>query len=184
MIKVTREEQVPRISIYYDPDPPNPVEDYDCDYGVMRCAHRKYNLGHEQGTDAEGIPEDAIVLPLFLYDHSGLAISTTPFPCRWDSGQLGVIYCTMERIREIQMIPEGEPIPQEILDKVPEWLKQEVELYNKFLSGQAYGFVLRDDEGEEEDSCWGFYSLDCILAHLESKWHAMAREAFDNVERL
>lgn len=34
-------------------------------------------------------------------------------------------------------------------------LAAEVEQYDKFLSGECYGFQLYKD-GEEEDSCWGF----------------------------
>src|SRR5690554_6771246 len=26
-----------------------------------------------------------VLLPVYMYDHSGITISTTPFSCRWDS---------------------------------------------------------------------------------------------------
>ncbi len=35
-----------------------------------------------------------IILPLFLYDHSGITMSTGPFSCPWDSGQVGWIYAS------------------------------------------------------------------------------------------
>jgi hypothetical protein len=30
-----------------------------------------------------------LVLPLYKFEHSGVAYSTVPFSCRWDSGQMG-----------------------------------------------------------------------------------------------
>jgi hypothetical protein len=39
-------------------------------------------------------------------------------------------------------------------------LKAELELYNHYLNGRTYGYISYDAEGNEEDSCWGFYGLD------------------------
>jgi len=41
-----------------------------------------------------------IMLPLYLYDHSGITMSTGKFSCPWDSGQVGWIYCTIEKAME------------------------------------------------------------------------------------
>lgn len=38
-----------------------------------------------------------IILPLYLYDHGGITMSTGPFSCPWDSGQLGWIYALKQR---------------------------------------------------------------------------------------
>ena len=38
------------------------------------------------------------MLPLYLYDHSGITMSISPFSCPWDSGQVGWIYCTPDAI--------------------------------------------------------------------------------------
>ena len=35
-----------------------------------------------------------VILPLYLYDHSGITMSTGPFSCPWDSGQVGWIYAS------------------------------------------------------------------------------------------
>lgn len=42
------------------------------------------------------ISEKYIVLPLYLYDHSGITMNTTGFSCPWDSGQVGWIYASKE----------------------------------------------------------------------------------------
>jgi hypothetical protein len=37
---------------------------------------------------------------VYAYSHSGLTVSTTPFPCPWDSGQLGFALVSKEDIRK------------------------------------------------------------------------------------
>ena len=41
-----------------------------------------------------------IVLPIYMYDHSGITISVNPFSCPWDSGQIGFIYISKEKARK------------------------------------------------------------------------------------
>lgn len=38
-----------------------------------------------------------VILPLFLYDHSGITMSTSVFSCPWDSGQVGWIYASKQK---------------------------------------------------------------------------------------
>lgn len=75
------------------------------------------------------VKENLVILPLYLYDHSGITMNTTGFSCRWDSGQVGVIYCTREQADKL-----GAP-----WDKVEEQLKVEVEVYDQYITGDVYG---------------------------------------------
>lgn len=96
-----------------------------------------------------------IILPLNLYDHSMLHMSTDSFLGRaqhaeWDSGQVGWIYATPEDIeKEYGSLTPGS------YEKAEALLKSEVECFDYYLSGQCYGFRLYEN-GEETDSCWGF----------------------------
>lgn len=99
--------------------------------------------------------EKNIILPLNLYDHSMLHMSTSSFLGRaqhaeWDSGQVGWIYAAPEDIEK-----EYGSLTPESYEKAEALLKSEVECYDYYLSGQCYGFRLYED-GEETDSCWGF----------------------------
>ena len=99
--------------------------------------------------------EKNLILPLNLYDHSGLSMSVSSFIGRaqhaeWDSGQVGWIYATADSIRA-----EYGHCSAESVEKAKALLKSEVETYNYYLSGQCYGFRLYEN-GEEMDSCWGF----------------------------
>lgn len=94
------------------------------------------------------------ILPVYLFDHSGLHISTqdlTKGPDgRWDAGQVGWVYADRKAI----LAGYGKCGPEE-MKRAEKALASEVELYDKYLSGECYGFQLYKD-GEEMDSCWGF----------------------------
>ncbi len=94
------------------------------------------------------------ILPVYLFDHSGLHISTqdlTKGPDgRWDAGQVGWVYADKKAI----LAGYGKCGPEE-MKRAEKALASEVELYDKYLSGECYGFQLYKD-GEEMDSCWGF----------------------------
>lgn len=91
---------------------------------------------------------------LFLYDHSGITISMSPFNCRWDSGCVGYIYMTRETI--LKEWGEGE----EAYEKARNCMRGEVEYYDNYLTGQVYSFRIEDSDNEEIDSCSGYYGDD------------------------
>jgi hypothetical protein len=89
------------VKIYYDPEPINPIEDYDTAVVVGYWGDR-YILGNkkiDRFSKEELIAEhqnDPIlaILPMYAYIHSGVTVSTEPFGCQWDSGQSGWAYIT------------------------------------------------------------------------------------------
>lgn len=80
-----------------------------------------------------------VILPLNLYDHGGISMSTSSFSCPWDSGQVGWIYATPAAIKENFIVKDGET-PDDIRERATACLESEVETYNAFLTGQVYGF--------------------------------------------
>jgi len=167
------------VRIYQDSDPMNPRTDWDGHLGTMVAFHGRYALGDsdhgysESDYDSWDELEAAIaadggihILPLYLYDHSGISISTGTFNDRWDSGQIGFIFTTAKEIERGGV--ELEP------SRVEEILKSEVSTYDNYLRGEVYGYVVTEAitcdscqhvEESELDSCWGFYSIDDALEH-------------------
>lgn len=105
--------------------------------------------------------QDYIVLPLYLYDHSGITMRCSPFSCPWDSGYVGFIYVSMDRARQ-----EWTGTDDEIREKATECLTGEVETYAQYLEGDVWGYTIErvtlDEDGDESDreeleSCWGFF---------------------------
>ena len=98
------------------------------------------------------IQKGFVVLPVYLYDHSGLAMSTTDFNDRWDSGQVGIIFVSHEKIKEEYEVDSIDPV---LRLQVEERLKGEVAEYDAYLRGECYCFELYED-GELLHSCGGF----------------------------
>jgi len=98
------------------------------------------------------IEKRVIALPLYLYDHGGLTMNTTGFSCRWDSGQAGHIYVTKEKACEEF---GWKMLTAKRREKVVNILKEEVEEYDKWLTGDVWYVVVRDSDGDALDSCGG-----------------------------
>lgn len=95
-----------------------------------------------------------IVLPVYLYDHSGLTINTTGFTCPWDSGLIGIIYVSKERARAEYSVKR---ITRKWVNRIEDYLRGEIETYNDYLTGNVYYYTIENPVGEEIDSCGGFY---------------------------
>jgi hypothetical protein len=163
------------IRIEQDQDPESPRE-WD-NLGTMVCFHRRYRLGdkHTYGLQeaqdtAKKIEKDGgIVLPLYLYDHSGITMRTTSFSCPWDSGQVGIIWIEADKIRKEYSVQR---ISKKLRERVTGYLVSEVGVYDQYLTGDVYGFIVEDENGEHLDSCWGHFGLDyCKQAAKESAEH-------------
>lgn len=147
------------IRIEQDTDPLDPRE-WD-NLGTMVCWHRRYNLGDEHDFDTpddawQEIKKNHIVLPLYLYEHSGITMNTTGFGCPWDSGRVGYIYVSHERVRKEY---GWKHITKRRREKILEHLRDEVQTYDDYITGSVYGYVIEgnNEDTEDGDSSWGFY---------------------------
>lgn len=157
------------LKIIQDENPTNPRTDYN-QLTTMVCFHSRYDLGDKHDYNHKdyngwGELEKAIIkkekpvfiFPLYLYDHSGITISTAPFSCPWDSGQIGFVYVTREKAYEWLNIKR---ITNKIKEKIRKGVLADVTTYDQYLTGDVYGFDLVDPEDETIDSCNGFYGDD------------------------
>ena len=123
--------------------------------------------------------EKYIVLPVYLYDHSGITISTTPFSCPWDSGQVGYIYVSKEDVRKEYSVKKISPKLKETVLRV---LNAEIEILDYYLRSDVYGYEIVDENGEVEDSCWGFYGTDWDDNGLKSNIPEELHSQLDSIE--
>lgn len=118
----------------------------------------------------------AVILPLYLYDHSGLSMSVSSFSDKWDSGQVGVIYATGKQVQE-----EFGNDPDVAIEGATNLLKGEVESYDQHLRGEVYGVNLEtfvnvgtveepEWESENIDSCWGYFGSEYAQGELKSNF--------------
>ena len=162
------------IRIEQDLDPESPRQ-WD-NLGEIIAFHRRYNLGDKHDIDSGNFDgwdemEDylrrhyAVVLPLYLYDHSALTISTRPFSCPWDSGQVGFIVSSRDKI-----LAEygGKRLTKKTLELVEQVLEGEIRTYDQYLTGDVWGYVIEDEEGNLVDSCWGFFGREYAESEAEA----------------
>ena len=151
------------VEIHLDDNPESPRE-WDNLGEILYTSHR-YVLG-DRRVDSEEITKtlarkDVVSLPVYAYIHSGTCLNTTGYSCPWDSGQSGIIFVTKEQIRKEYSC---KIVTKKIREKVLSVLRSEVETYSQFCEGQVYGYQIKEKDGEETDSCWGFFGLEYCKA--------------------
>lgn len=157
-----------RLTVEYDVFPPNPREEWD-HLGTIYAEHSRYKVGDESFHNMEYDAPFAIQLPVYMYDHSGITISTDPFSCPWVSGQIGWICVTREKILKEW---NRKKLSQKLLEKVKKTLVAEIAEYDSYLSGECYYYSLEkkeDGEWEEIDSCGGFLGREHLMSHLKEQ---------------
>ncbi len=178
------------VEIHDDNDAVSPLsQDYDETPIQMVCSHNRYNLGTVQAKSSQDvfavianylgidmdtnvgseeeyqkavelISEKAFIEPVSLFDHSGISMSIGR-SSGWDSGQVGFIYVSKEKLEEDVTLHDGETL-ESVAEKV---FKETVDIYDEYLRGNVYGYTVTvemivDDENEvllSEDSSYGYY---------------------------
>jgi len=149
------------IEIVQDECAANPCTEFDL-LTQFVIFHRRYSFGNCKDFKT---PEDfekfmkrnraGFFYPLYMYDHSGITISLSPFSCPWDSGQVGWVFVTKTAaVKEF-----GRKVTKE---KVYGIIQSEVNWLDLYLKGEVYGYKIKDDENNVLDSCYGFYGKECV----------------------
>jgi len=167
------------LHIEQDNDPQSPRE-WD-NLGTIAAFNRRYNFD-EANISVEEAQEiakskDYVSLPVYLYDHSGLSVSTTGFSCRWDSGQLGIIYVSKEKVCKEY---GWKILTKERREKIESYLNGEIKELDQYLAGDVYGYVIKDENGNVAESCWGFYGED----YCKEEGAAMLKHRIEEDERI
>jgi hypothetical protein len=133
----------------------------------------KYNAGEEvsRADMHTAVERYYYMRPIYMYDHSGITISTSPFSCSWDSGRVGWGVISHEKARR-EIGGDEATLEERALSQID----AEVEHYDAYLRGDIAYYAIYDvsnllsdgasvdtltpeeieDEGDELDSCYGF----------------------------
>lgn len=171
-----------------DEDASNPRDDDNL--GSLVCWHSRYRLGDDNPRQAadqylewlalnkvgrgellgeevisderiqEILAKHFVVLPVYLYDHSGLCMQTSPFSCSWDSGQVGWIHCERTKAQSWFSLDFSQT-------RIETCLTQEVSSYSTYLSGGYLRYVVRHKR-RCVDSCGGFEDEQECLVEAKS----------------
>lgn len=121
--------------------------------------------------------KDIVMLPLFLYDHSGITMRTSGFSCPWDTSIVGWIYADKAMIEA-----EYGSFTKESVTTATALLQAEVKSYDLYLTGQCYGYSLYDGEEEIESSYDFLGDLDDFTDELKSILPDECRHLVDKLE--
>jgi len=159
------------LEIEQDNDPMNPRTEWD-NITTMICFHRNYNLGDKTelkssqfdswGELKEHIESEYKVLmikPLYLFDHSGITISTSSFNDRWDSGQVGWVFIEEKKLKNL--CGDNEYTDEKLNDMID----SDVKTYDSYITGEVYQYTIYEIEtcslGHEHrnvvESCGSFF---------------------------
>lgn len=124
---------------------------------LQDCNHEvpKENISmKELMSRVDSIPiEKGFVLPLTLYDHSGISMSVG-IDRGWDSSHVGYIYITKETMDKENISPEN----------VENVLRGEVNLYDEYLRGEIFYVRVEKEDAVGnhllDEGCSGFYGTD------------------------
>lgn len=106
-------------------------------------------------------------VPIYMYEHSGIALSWTPFNDYFDSGLLGflVYYNDQTLADKIGIID---------LRCLEQTLKGIVSSYFRYVEGDVWEYTIEDLEtGDIVDGCCGFLSEEECIAECKSSYEAM-----------
>lgn len=127
-------------------------------------------------------------LPVYMYDHSGVTISTGSFSCPWDSGCIGYIFASPDTLKENYI-----EVSDETKRRALEVIQSEIEILDAWLTGECYSFSIEeyDDDTDPDchygtviDSCGGFLGdleTNGMLDHVDKEHHEALKKAFDNL---
>ena len=90
------------------------------------------------------------VFILSAYIHSGVKLYLGSNKiCQWDSGTVGAVLVSKEEWKEES---EAEKAAESLVNN-----------WNDCLNGNVYGYIIKDENGDEVDSCYGYYGQGALL---------------------
>ena len=198
------EELLVRIDAYivelylaFDPQPDNPRE-WSSNIAEFICFHNRYQLGdkHDYRTPADFLrwleTREAryyLVRDLYLYDHSGLTISLSPFSCPWDSGQIGWVRVDLRVICQ-QLYPGSKfgrlnaASRKRVFEFADQAIQNEVDTYDIFLRGDVFCYCIQVRQKLNEtdyrvhydlyDSLYNCFGLESLRYYVQnSMFHVL-----------
>jgi hypothetical protein len=160
------------IKIYVDDMAENPAKEWDM-LTTYACWHRNYDLSN---TEEFPNPDDfeeyyqknknkLIFAPVYMYDHSGQTIRLSAWNegelpqghARFDTFQLGWAFVHYDKVKEWY---GWKYMTKRRIERVRKAIESDTDVYDSYIRGDVYGYSIEDSNGDQIDSCAGFYGYD------------------------
>lgn len=155
------------LEISRDTDIENPREN-DCNAATFYCLKSPrskigdtidsaYYLNETKQTLAK--TDEYAILPIYIYEHSGIALRTVPFPNIWDFACIGFAVANINDFMK-QRISDTPVSRCEAMHRAEDCIRNELEAYSDYLAGKCWQYCITDEDGNVVDSCSGFIGDD------------------------
>lgn len=157
------------VHIGYDQDAPNPLEEsggwklisfsrhhdrYQYSFEFMPLTENNYiEIGMRRKLDC------GTAFLLDYNEHGGIEwyLDTSDYSVPWNTAGFGGILIYEGYTKHLpKTYEERQKLARSILEE-----------YNDWVNGSVYGFCIEDENGDEEDSCWGYYGWEHMKEELE-----------------
>ena len=113
----------------------------------------------------DALYESAALMPVYLLDHSGITVSTTPFNDPWDSGLAGWAWVHEDEVRSCAEMKGGYPEGRgKALRCLRTYIEDAVDTYDSWLAGDIWQITPLDDEG---DTIHGLITEEVAISEIE-----------------
>ena len=186
-----------RIKTYQDDEPDNP-RDWD-NLGKIFYGHKRYvfrkKISDIGEVDVRKEFEDCyswddvekriielydplVILPLYLYDHGILRIKIGDFYdsqlpqgyAHFDTGMVGFVIAEKDKVRKEYKVKR---ISKKLREQVKQILEDEIDVFDKYLSGQVYAYSIEDTD----IACSGFYDYDEMVKYAKEEVDGIVEKA-------
>lgn len=127
----------------------------------------KRNFDVQDEIDSRKATHHVFMLEAYIHGEVRLALAGEGnFPDRqWDVSLLGAVFVSK---KEWRLTKSARKAAESL---IKEW--------NQYLSGDVWGYVIEDDDGNHIDSCWGFYGREyCEKEGQTALAYALEQSAF------
>lgn len=169
---------------------------------VMYCFSRNYNLGDKHNYNREDFDswddfkkqlmkdyDILMIKPVYLYNHRGITIKTTPFSCRWDSGQVGYVFITKDSLK----VTHGDNV--KLTDEeLSNLIEADIRKYDYYIRGEVYGYSIiktikckccGSEKNEIIDLCGGFVGeLDDVIECMKDNVSDEYKHLFNDIDNI
>lgn len=154
------------VQVQYSEYPVDSPRDWDNAWKFM-FAHKRYYMPNETDLSFDDYSswkeletdlkkQYLHIVPVWMFDHSGLSFGIGDKPCPWDSGQVGFALLSKEDINNFGLEDFS-------YDKLVDLLIEDLEVFGQYMNGTSYEYQILDEHGNVIDSCTGYYKLEYAM---------------------
>lgn len=135
-------------------------EHYDCTNLICKKDTLEEAVAAVKDSMAQRINKNYhAILPIYIYEHSGIALCTVPFSDIWDSACIGFAAANINDFMK-QRISDTPVSRCEAMHRAEDCIRNELEAYSDYLAGNCWQYCITDENGNVVDSCSGFIGDD------------------------